>query len=78
MLLNRGVEVDALRDSGWTPLTAAIYSGHESAAELLLDAGARGDHESQGKDMYEWAIRHGRDRVARSLQRRRWHGSGRV
>jgi len=78
VLLIRGVEVDALRDSGWTPLTAAIYSGHESVAELLLDAGARGDHESHGKDMYEWAIRHGQERVARSLQRRGWHGSSRV
>ena len=78
LLLDRGAEVDAMRDSEWTPLTAAIYNGHESVAELLLEAGARGDHEWHGKNMYQWAVRHGRERIARSLQRRGWQGSGRV
>jgi ankyrin repeat protein len=77
LLLDRGAEVDAMRDSGWTPLTAAIYNGHESVAELLLDEGARGDHECHGENMYQWAVRRGRERIARSLQRLGWQGSGR-
>jgi Ankyrin repeats (3 copies) len=76
LLLDRGAEVDAIRASDWTPLTAAIYNGHESVAERLLVAGARGDHESHGENMYQWAVKHGRERIAQSLQRRGWHGSG--
>jgi ankyrin repeat protein len=78
LLLDRGVEVDAMRDSGWTALTAAIYSGHELVAEILLDAGARGDRECQGKSMYQWALKHGRERVARYLEQRGSHRSRRV
>ena len=70
LLLDRGALVDAIRVRDWTPLTAAIYNGHESVALILLKAGARGDHESHGKNMYEWAVRHGRERVAQVL--RRW------
>ena len=78
LLLDRGVEPDASRDSGWSPLTAAIYSGHESVAEMLLEAGSRGDRECHGESMYQWAVKHGRQRVIRALQQRGWHGSGRV
>ena len=77
LLLERGAEVDALRDSGWTPLTAAIYRGHEAVALILIEAGARRDHESHGENMYEWAVRHGRERVANVLRRCGQRGAGR-
>jgi ankyrin repeat protein len=82
LLLDRGADANALRgirrrgESGWSPLTAAIYNGHESVAELLLEAGARGDHQWRGQSMYQFAVKHGRERIAGFLERRGLHRSG--
>jgi ankyrin repeat protein len=70
LLLERGVAVNVARDCGWTPLTAAIYNGHEEIADLLLGAGANPDHRVREETMYQWAVRHGRERIAKSLSKR--------
>ena len=47
---------------------AAIYSGLEEFAKLLIVAGANVEHKCSNEDMYEWAVRHRRERVARFIR----------
>jgi ankyrin repeat protein len=69
LLLKRGADVNVVRQCGWSPLTAAIYNGHEELAERLVEAGANEGHRCSGKTMYQWAVQHGRARVASVLSR---------
>ena len=40
VLLDRGAEVNAKTNNGWTPLHEAALNGHATVAALLLDRGA--------------------------------------
>jgi ankyrin repeat protein len=40
LLLERGADVDASNKAGWTPLIAAVLSGHTEVVRLLLERGA--------------------------------------
>jgi ankyrin repeat protein len=44
-LLDAGAEVDAVDDSGRTPLVAAAYGAHLEVASVLIDAGADVNHQ---------------------------------
>ena len=39
-LLEKGVDVNAIGDRGWTPLYLAVYTNDKDAAELLINNGA--------------------------------------
>jgi len=41
VLLGRGADVEAAERNGYTPLTRAIWRGHEEIVALLQQAGAR-------------------------------------
>ncbi|KAA0166638.1 hypothetical protein FNF27_07469 [Cafeteria roenbergensis] len=40
LLLDRGADVEAREEDGWTAVMVAASNGHESTVELLLDRGA--------------------------------------
>ena len=48
LLLDRGADVGAPNDRGWTPLHQACYANQSELAVLLLDAGAATDREAHG------------------------------
>jgi len=48
LLLEKGAEVEAKCDDGWTPLSLAADNGHEAVAKLLLEKGA--EVEAKGDD----------------------------
>lgn len=39
-LIERGADVNAVNDGGWTPLHHAIEKGHENVVRMLIGAGA--------------------------------------
>ena len=40
MLVERGADVNARSNDGWTPLMSAAYEGHVNIAKFLIDKGA--------------------------------------
>lgn len=49
-LLNRGAEVNATGDGGWSALMLASYYGHTRIVEMLLERGAKVNLQNEEKD----------------------------
>ena len=49
LLINRGADVDVCHDEGSTPLMAAAQGGKTEIVRLLLDSGAKADHQMATK-----------------------------
>jgi ankyrin repeat protein len=70
LLLDRGANVSAGHESGFTPLRAAAHHGHASTVRLLLERGALADIDLQDKmgcTPLMWAANCGSPEMVRTL-----------
>ena len=68
VLLERGANVNAAENDGWTPLTVASREGHLEAVKLLMEKGANVNKlEGGGHTALFWAKRNGHQQVVALL-----------
>jgi ankyrin repeat protein len=68
LLLDRGADVAAKTEYGWTALHWAAESGHEAVMRLLLDQGADiAAKDERGRTALHWAAENGHEAVVRLL-----------
>ncbi len=67
-LLRGGVDVNAVDEKGWSPLTWAIDKGHAKVAVLLIEGGASVNHQTRfGSSVLAFAVGRGLSAVVKKL-----------
>jgi len=68
LLIDKGAQLEAKDDSGWTPLHWAANRGHVEIVRLLCDCGADIEsHTNDGCRPLHWAAKYGRFSVVKEL-----------